>query len=103
MKNALPVTVRILDKEYHIACPPEERDALLAAAEHLNRKMRDIRDSGRVVGAERLAVIAALNITHELLTSRSDSASVPQHVNDKLQRLQSKIDSVLSSGHQSRV
>ena len=60
------VEVRILDKEYLVACPQEEQEALLRAARHLDTKMRDIRSSGKVFGTERIAVMAALNITHEL-------------------------------------
>lgn len=61
------VEVRILDKEYLVACPQEEQEALLRAARHLDSKMREIRSSGKVFGTERIAVMAALNITHELL------------------------------------
>ena len=58
--NQARVSVRILEKEYHITCPIEERSDLLDSAEFLNMKMREIRDSGKVVGLDRIAVIAAL-------------------------------------------
>ena len=58
--NQARVSVRILEKEYHITCPIEERSDLLDSAEFLNLKMREIRDSGKVVGLDRIAVIAAL-------------------------------------------
>ena len=61
------VSVRILDKEYQVSCPADERTALLDSAEILDTKMRDIRDSGKVVGLERIAVMAALTMAHELL------------------------------------
>ena len=61
------VSVRILEKEYFVACPHEERAALLDAAEFLNGRMREIRDSGKVVGLDRIAVMAALNLANELL------------------------------------
>jgi cell division protein ZapA len=61
------VTVHILDKEYCIACPSEERANLESAARYLDGKMREIRSSGKVIGADRVAVMAALNITHDLL------------------------------------
>ena len=67
MSQANTVTLQILDKEYRIACPAEERDNLESAARYLNDKMREIRSSGKVIGADRIAVMAALNITHELL------------------------------------
>ncbi len=71
------VEVRILDKEYLVACPQEEQEALLRAARHLDTKMREIRSSGKVFGTERIAVMAALNITHELLErdTMSDATS----------------------------
>src|SRR5690606_1166786 len=64
------VSVRILEKEYQVACLPEERSALLDSADYLNARMREIRDTGNVVGLDRVAVMAALNITHELLQLR---------------------------------
>ena len=61
------VSVKILEKEYQVACPAEEKADLMASAELLNRKMREIRDSGKVVGLDRVAVMAALNMANELL------------------------------------
>jgi cell division protein ZapA len=61
------VEVKILDKDYLVACPDDAQDALLQAAKHLDTKMREIRASGKVFGTERIAVMAALNITHNLL------------------------------------
>lgn len=62
--------VFILDKAYKIACPPSEQDNLRRAANYLDRKMREIRGSGKIMGLDRIAVIAALNISHELLAMR---------------------------------
>lgn len=79
--------VKILDKEYLVACPPDQQKALIDAASHLDRKMREIRTSGKVFGTERIAVMAALNITHDLLQqdSMSDSAaSLLKSMDDKL-------------------
>jgi len=64
------VTVRILEKEYHVACPANEKSALLASADLLNAKMREIRDAGKVVGLDRVAVMAALNLANELLETQ---------------------------------
>ena len=64
MTQSQTVTVRILDKDYHIACPVAESTNLERAAEYLDKKMREIRRAGKVIGAERIAVMAALNITH---------------------------------------
>ncbi len=67
-----PVSVTVLDKEFRIACPPQERDALIRAARHLDHKMREIRHTGKVIGNDRVAVMAAINLTHELLELRDE-------------------------------
>src|SRR5690606_18807332 len=66
------VTIRILEKEYHVACPAAEQADLLASADMLNRKMREIRDSGKVVGLDRVAVMAALNLANDLLKTKGE-------------------------------
>jgi cell division protein ZapA len=75
------VSVRILEKEYQVACLPEERSELLDSAEYLNVKMREIRDGGNIVGLDRIAVMAALNLAHELLKlrGRGDLARADPH------------------------
>lgn len=70
MSKQVAVNVKILDKEFPIGCPPSEKNALLASADYLNEKMKEVRDSG-VVGADRIAVLAALNITREHLASQN--------------------------------
>jgi cell division protein ZapA len=90
------ITVTILGKEFVVACPEEERNALIAAAAHLDKKMREIHASGKVIGTERTAVMAALNISHELLQLRNQGG-VPADVNQKLRFLQNKIDAALQS------
>ncbi len=97
-KQVIPVPVHILGKEYRIACPPGEREALFAAARYLNAKMRQIRDGGKVVGTERIAVLAALNIAHELLQARSHREDEEEQLALRLQALRSKIDAALQSG-----
>lgn len=67
MSDSNTLEVKILEKEYLVACPGEQKGALLSAASHLDGKMREIRSSGKVHGTERIAVMAALNITYELL------------------------------------
>jgi len=85
------VEVKILDKEYLVACPAEEQEALLRAARHLDNKMREIRTSGKVFGTERIAVMAALNMTHELLErdTMSDATST------LLKAMDSKLENAL--------
>lgn len=65
------ISVAVLGKELNVACPPEERDSLVAAARYLDGKMREISESGKVIGAERCALMAGLNISHELLQARA--------------------------------
>lgn len=83
------VTIHLLDKEYMIACPDGAEAELLASADYLDQKMRNIRGNGKTVGLERVAVMAGLNIAHELLMSREDNR---QNIEDHIRRLGSKID-----------
>jgi cell division protein ZapA len=96
--DASRVSVRILEKEYHVACPAEERAALLDSAEYLNRKMREIRDSGKVVGLDRIAVMAALNITNDLLLSRGHDGSVETDLVTRLKTMRERVESALTRG-----
>lgn len=73
-----PVKIYILDREYLIACPEEERQSLLQSAALLNQKMQDIRDKGKVIGIDRIAVLAALNLTHELLRVKQDKGGLDE-------------------------
>ena len=92
MSSSSSVTVHILDKEYSIMCPQEERANLVSAARYLDGKMREIRSSGKVIGADRIAVMAALNITHDLLHKQEvaqaqTSSSTREQVRDLLDRV----------------
>ena len=95
MKTSLEgINVSILGKDFMVACPEQERAALSAAAAYLDQRMREIQDSGKVIGTERCAIMAALNITHDLLDLRSHGGMTPDMA-QKLRFLQTKIDSVL--------
>lgn len=72
MKKIETVTVRILDKEYHLTCPDDKKLKLQRAADYLDKMMREIRSSGKAIGVERIAVTAALNITYEFLEQQPD-------------------------------
>ncbi|SDK01492.1 cell division protein ZapA [Microbulbifer yueqingensis] len=89
------VTVTILDKEYRVACTDEERAELQASARLLNERMSRIRASGSVIGLERIAVMAALNIAHELIQAKAELTRVPLE-QEMLDRLQDKVQSALS-------
>ena len=89
------LTVRILDKEYSIACLPEERESLLAAAHELNQRMTDMRGGAKVLGAERMAVMAALNVIHEREQATSEQADTMHAAQETVHRLESKLDMVI--------
>lgn len=91
------VTVKILDKDYQVACPSEERQALIESAQLLDERMKAIRGTGAVVGLERIAVMAALNLSHELLQARSSGAGVTGADRSELSRLNEKLEKALSS------
>lgn len=88
------VNIRILDKEYQVDCPVEEQGALLRSSQLLDTRMREIRKSGHVIGLERIAIMAALNLTYDLLLAESNS-NENLHVDKELQRLDKKLDSAL--------
>jgi cell division protein ZapA len=94
------VSVRILEKEYQVACLPEERSELLDSAEYLNGKMREIRDGANVVGLDRIAVMAALNLAHELLKLRGRGESVDTDVGQRIRQLRERVEGALSRGQQ---
>ena len=100
MSDPTRVNVKILEKEYQVACPSDERSALLDSAELLNAKMREIRDSGRVVGLERIAVMAALNMANELLHSRDRGEGLETKAKAKIKAMRERVESALQSGRQ---
>ena len=98
-KNA-QVSVRILDKEYQVACPANERTNLLDSAEILNDKMREIRDSGRIVGLDRIAVMAALNMANDLIHAKSRDLELEGGISDRLKLISDRVDNVLGGSQQ---
>ncbi|HVY23565.1 MAG TPA: cell division protein ZapA [Steroidobacteraceae bacterium] len=97
------VSVRILEKEYQVACPVEERTDLLDAAEYLNSKMREIRDNGSVVGLDRVAVMAALNIANELLKDRRKESGGDTGLLDRVRHLRERVESAITRGKQMEI
>lgn len=95
-----PMRIHILDKEYLVACPDDEREALFASAEFLTEKMKEIRDAGKIVGADRIAVMAALNMAHELLEHRHAKDDYQHTISKRIRALQDKIDLALNNGKQ---
>jgi cell division protein ZapA len=98
--ESTPVTIKLLDKEFRVACEPHEKEDLLASAQYLNAKMKEIRDNGRVVGADRVAIMAALNMAHELLKADSEHKEFTHAAGNRLRLLQNKIDNVLNKARQ---
>ncbi|MDH4124406.1 MAG: cell division protein ZapA [Gammaproteobacteria bacterium] len=94
------VSVRILDKEYQVACPASERTDLLDSAEVLNAKMREIRDSGRIVGLDRIAVMAALNMANDLLHAQARDRIIEGDVSARLRNISDRVESVLGGSQQ---
>jgi cell division protein ZapA len=94
------VAVRILEREYQVACPPEERDHLLDSAAYLNARMKEIRDSGKVSGADRIAVIAALNIASELLRLRDRDHTLQNEAGARVRALRERVETALQNGQQ---
>jgi cell division protein ZapA len=99
-KEPAHVTVRILEKEYFVSCPQDERAALLDSAEYLNKKMREIRDTGKVVGADRIAVMAALNMANELLRLRRQETDLQGAVTGRVKNMRERVESALQRTRQ---
>lgn len=94
------VSVRILDKEYQVACPASERTDLLDSAEVLNAKMREIRDSGRIVGLDRIAVMAALNMANDLLHAQARDRALEGDISERLKLISDRVESALGDTQQ---
>jgi len=90
-QEQVPVTVRILDKEYCVACAPHEREELWESARLVDRRMREMRQSGRVIGPDRIAVMAALNLAHELIQLRHQQALATPADSSRLQSVQHRL------------
>lgn len=88
--------VTLLGKSYRVACAEDERDELLEAVAYVDRKMREIRDSGKVIGADRIAVMAALNIAHELLSTRLGGGFDLGEFKRRIGHMQEAIDRALT-------
>ncbi len=97
--DPLTVTVRIMSREYTVACPPEEHEALVASADYLNERMNAIRRRGKALGAERVAVMTALNLARDLLALKGHSGVTPPDAEaiDKVHQLGLDIDHTLNT------
>ena len=95
------VTINLLGREFRVACPEGEERALQASVEYVNRKMKEVRDTGKVVGNERIALLAALNIAHEFLSNPGKSSSTAAGDSSSIRRrivaMQETLESVLAA------
>ena len=100
MSDSQPISISILDKDYKIACPAGEQPALLASAKYLDGKMREMREGGSIIGSERIAVIAALNIANELLNTNPIDKELGSEISPRLKKLETKITRALEETRQ---
>lgn len=94
------MSIRVLDKDYQVACPADEEAALLDSARLLDEKMREVRDTRKMVGTDRVAVMAALNLAHDLLQLQSGAGGDGSDVNNKLRSLQNKVEAAITRSRQ---
>ena len=92
-----PVSVKVLDREYTVGCAPEEREGLLAAARLLDARMREVRGSNRMAAVDRVAVLAALNLAHELQQVRTEGEQRDREMARLLDDLQRKLDGLIDA------
>lgn len=101
MNNKIkPVSVTILGKEYRIACNPGEENDVLASASHLDERMREIRRSGKVLGTERIAVMAALNLAYDFISQTSALTEASESTEKRLRALTHKVENALQETNQ---
>jgi cell division protein ZapA len=96
MANNVSLDVAIMGREFRVACPEEEREGLLQAVAYLDRKMREIRDSGKVIGLERIAIMAAINITHDYLSSKPIEPDMREH-RQRIAQMAKLLDQAMTS------
>ena len=95
MTTSKTINVTIMGREFRVACPDDEREELLQSVSYLDKKMREIRESGKVIGSERVAIMAALNITHELLTTRIRGGFDMGEFKRRIDRMQESLDTAM--------
>lgn len=100
MSGEIPIIVQILDKDYRVACQDGQQDSLLASARFLDQKMREIRSGGRVIGTDRIAVMTALNLAHELLEFQRERDQLSESFGRRIKALRDKVEVALNDGNQ---
>ena len=100
MSNESSLVIHLLDKEYRVACPTGEQDNLLSAARYLDQQMRQVRESN-VIGLERIAIMTALNLSHELLSAR-EQVVAESEAESRMQLLLARLDEEIHAFEQAR-
>ena len=96
MSESKSLQVSIMGRDFRVACPDDEQAGLLEAVDYLNKKMLEIRDAGKVIGIERIAIMAALNIAHEMLTTKIGGGFDLAEIKRRMNRMETVIDQALS-------
>ena len=96
MSVSKPIDITILGREFTVSCTDEERQGLLDAVNYLDKKMREIRDSGKVVGLERIAIMAALNLSHEVLNTKTGNVDIGDYKR-RINAMQNQIDEAIAA------
>lgn len=97
MTEQSTLTVNIMDREFRVNCPEAEQQNLIDSAATLDQRMREIRETGRVIGVDRIAIMAALNLASELLSTEGSNGSIIDTVNQSIERMQEKIELSLNT------
>jgi len=96
MSEAKSLQIAIMGREFRVACPEDEQAGLLEAVDYLNKKMLEIRDGGKVIGLERIAIMAALNIAHEMVQARNGGGFDMGDLKRRMARMETVIDQAMS-------
>jgi cell division protein ZapA len=96
MSEAKTLQIAIMGREFRVACPEAEQAGLLEAVDYLNKKMLEIRDAGKVIGLERIAIMAALNIAHEFLSTKVGGSFDMAEIKRRMNRMETVIDQAMS-------
>ncbi len=94
--TVVPLTIKILGREYRVMCPAGEEKALTLSAHYLDERMQEVKNSGKVIGIDRIAVMVALNMTHELLSYKPQVKDQFNSMVSRLDSMKSKIDEMLT-------
>lgn len=94
--DAKGLQINIMGREFRVACPDNEQKGLLEAVDYLNKKMNEIRDAGKIVGLERIAIMAALNIAHELLSTKVGGGFDIAEIKRRMAHMETVLDQVMA-------